>query len=180
MTTADSIAVQAMIQGLERRAAAGEWGAPGSGPLAPPAPATDDIGYAGRLCPTCGGEGDLPDGSGTCGRCKGAGVVDERIAPENPLEAPVSADPPVSAPMVQEVPPAPVAVPVVEDPAGRVAADMRAYVDSLSNAEVADLLVTFDQPTTGRIPALRGRLEVYLLNEQIKAKWAAEAEVTGS
>lgn len=143
MTVADSIAVQAQIQGLERRAAAGEWGAPGSGPLAPTIP-------------------DNPEFD-----------VDR---PENPLGGAVSVETPVSAPMVQEVAPAPVAAPVADDPAGKVAAEMRAYVDGLSNEEVKTLLETFDQPVTGRIQALRGRLEVYLLNEQVKAKWAAEAE----
>lgn len=37
-TQADMIAINGAVTGIERRAAAGEWGDPGSGPLAPPVP----------------------------------------------------------------------------------------------------------------------------------------------
>lgn len=137
MTVADSIAVQAYILGLERRQAAGEWSAPGSGPLAPPIP-------------------DNPEFD-----------VDR---PETGLDGAVVDVPAVSAMDVPEPEPANVAAPVASDPA----AEMKAYVDSLSNEAVKDLLETFDQPTTGRILALRGRLEVYLLTQAVEAKWAAE------
>lgn len=162
MTVADSIAVQAYILGLERRAAASEWGAPGSGPLAP-----------------------LPDDPEF--------DVDPPSTPveqEKPLEAAETFVEGSEAVSVPDLDPAAVAVvqenpgsvAIADVPAGPTAADFKAQVDAMDNETVAEYLTTLGLPTTGRIQALRGRLEVALIQEAVEAKWAAErdAEDLGS